>query len=82
MDQRVRVATLEAEAVKGENESRANMADYEASLEERRADAKRRGEVALALAARDVLQAEKEQTGAPREDPGRPAGHRAQEGRD
>ena len=61
MDQRVRVATLEAEAVKGENESRANIADYEASLAERRAEARRRGEVALALAARDVLQAEKEQ---------------------
>ncbi len=61
MDQRVRVATLEAEAVKGENESKANIADYEASLAERRADARRRGEVALALAARDVLQAEKEQ---------------------
>jgi flotillin len=61
MDQRVKVATLEAEAVKGENESRANIADYEASLAERRAEARRRGEVALALAARDVLQAEKEQ---------------------
>src|SRR5690606_1354727 len=61
MDQRVRVALLEAEAVKGENESRANMADYEASLAERRAEAKRRGEVALAEAARDVLRAEKEQ---------------------
>ena len=61
MDQRVRVAMLEAEAVKGENESRANMADYEASLAERRAEAKRRGEVALAEAARDVLRAEKEQ---------------------
>jgi flotillin len=61
MDQRVRVASLEADAVKGENESRANMADYEASLAERRADAKRRGDVALAQAARDVLMAEKEQ---------------------
>ena len=61
MDQRVKVATLEAEAVKGENESKANIADYEASLAERRAEAKRRGDVALALASRDVLQAEKEQ---------------------
>jgi flotillin len=61
MDQRVRVATLEAEAVKGENASRANIADYEASLAERRAEAKRRGDVALAQAARDVLRAEKEQ---------------------
>jgi len=60
-DQRVRVASLEADAVKGENESQANIADYEATLAERRADAKRRGEVALAQAARDVLLAEKEQ---------------------
>jgi flotillin len=61
MEQRVRVAGLEADAVKGENESRANMADYEATLEERQADAKRRGEVALANATKDVLLAEKEQ---------------------
>jgi len=61
MDQRVKVATLEATAVQGENEAKANIADYEASLAERRADAKRRGEVALANAARDVLKAEKEQ---------------------
>jgi flotillin len=61
MDQCVKVAILEAEAVKGENESQANIADYTASLAERKADAQRRGEVALALSARDVLQAEKEQ---------------------
>ncbi len=61
MDQRVRVASLEADAVKGENESKANIADYEASLAERRAEARRRGDVALALATRDVLLAEKEQ---------------------
>jgi flotillin len=61
MDQRVKVSQLEANAVQGENEARANIADYEASLAERRADAKRRGEVALANSARDVLKAEKEQ---------------------
>ena len=61
MDQRIKVATLEASAVQGENEAKANIADYEASLAERRADAKRRGEVALAAASRDVLLAEKEQ---------------------
>ena len=60
-DQRVRVATLEAEAVKGENESKAKIVDYEATLAERQADAKRRGDVALAQAARDVLIAEKEE---------------------
>ena len=61
MDQRVKVASLEASAVQGENESKANIADYEAGLAERQAEAKRRGEVALAEAARDVLRAEKEQ---------------------
>ena len=61
MDQRVKVAQLESAAVQGENEAKANIADYEASLAERRAEAKRRGEVALANAARDVLKAEKEQ---------------------
>jgi flotillin len=58
--QRVKIASLEAEAVRGENESKAHIADYEATLAERRADAKRRGEVALAEAARDVLKAERE----------------------
>jgi flotillin len=61
MEQRVKVATLEAEAVRGENESKANIADYQASLAERTAEAKRRGDVALANATRDVLVAEKEQ---------------------
>jgi flotillin len=37
------------------------MADYEATLEERQADAKRRGEVSLAQASRDVLEAQKEE---------------------
>jgi len=60
-DQRVEVAKLEASAVEGENQSKAQIADYEATLAERRADAKRRGEVALANSARDVLVAEKEQ---------------------
>lgn len=60
-EQRVRVAQLEADAVKGENESRALIAASEADLEERRAEAKRRGEVAMAQASRDVLVAQKEQ---------------------
>ncbi len=60
-DKRIKVASLEATALEGENQSKANIADYEATLEERRADAKRRGEVALANAAKDVLVAEKEQ---------------------
>ncbi|MAX25152.1 MAG: flotillin [Phycisphaeraceae bacterium] len=59
-NQRVKVASLEASAVSGENESKASIADYEATLEERRAIAKRRGEVAMANAQRDVLLAERE----------------------
>jgi len=57
---RVQVASLEATAIQGENESKASMADYEAGLEKRRAEAKRLGEVAMAEATRDVLTAEKE----------------------
>lgn len=59
-EQRIQVASLEADAVKGENESKASIAEYEATLDERQADAKRRGEVALANSERDVLIAEKE----------------------
>jgi len=58
--QRVQVASLEASAIEGENESKAKIADYEATLEQRRASAKRSGEVAMAEATRDVLLAEKE----------------------
>ena len=61
MEQRVKVASYEAEAVEGENQAQAQIADYNATLAERRADAKRRGDVALANANRDVLLAEKEQ---------------------
>ncbi len=58
-EQRIRVASLEADAIDGENQSKAKIADYKATLEERQADAKRRGEVAMANASRDVLVAEK-----------------------
>lgn len=60
-DQRLVVADLEAEAVQGENTSKAQIADYDASLKVKQAEAKRLGEVAFAEAARDVLKAEKEQ---------------------
>ena len=60
-NQRVRVATLEAEAVAGENESQASIAASNATLSERQAEARRRGDVARAEAARDVLIAEKDQ---------------------
>ena len=60
-EQRIKIASLEAGAVEGENQSKAQIADFNASLEERQADARRRGEVALANSRRDILQAEKDQ---------------------
>ncbi len=60
-DQRIRISELEAAAIQGENEAKANMATYNATLAEREADARRRGEVARAQSARDVLKAEAEQ---------------------
>ncbi len=60
-EQRIQVAQLEADAVKGENMSKAEIVDYEATLAERQAEAKRRGDIALANASRDVLIAEKEE---------------------
>lgn len=60
-NQRIKVASLEATSVEGENKSKAEMAAYEATLAEARADARRRGDVALANASKDVLVAEKEE---------------------
>ena len=60
-EQRIKVAELEANAVEGENESKAKIAEYQATLSQRQAEAKRRGEVAMAQSTRDVLIAEKEQ---------------------
>jgi len=59
--QRVEIAELEAAAIKGENESKAKIADYNAQLSERQVDPKRRGEVAMANAERDVLLAQKDE---------------------
>ena len=59
--QRVEIAEFEAAAIKGENESRAKMAAYNAELAEREAEARRRGDVALAESARDVLRAQREE---------------------
>ncbi|MFG0330686.1 MAG: flotillin family protein [Phycisphaerales bacterium] len=59
--QRIEVADAEASAVSGENESRALIADSEAKLAEIRAEARRRGDVAAAEAARAILIAEREQ---------------------
>ena len=60
-DQRIKTANLEAQAVEGENISKANIAEYNATLAVKQADAFREGEVAKANAQRDVLLAQKEQ---------------------
>lgn len=60
-EQRIKTAELEAQAVEGENVSKANIAEYNATLAVKQADAFREGEVAKANAQRDVLLAQKEQ---------------------
>ena len=60
-EQRIKTAELEAQAVEGENISKANIAEYNATLAIKQADAFREGEVAKANAQRDVLLAQKEQ---------------------
>ncbi|MCJ8277233.1 MAG: SPFH domain-containing protein, partial [Bdellovibrionales bacterium] len=57
-NERVFVAQQEADSVKGENASQAQIADYDATLKEKQADAKRRGEVALAKAETEVFEAQ------------------------
>lgn len=59
-DQRVQTAALQAEVAKGENEARAKVAEYNANLQEKEAEAMRRGQVAKANAERDLLIAQKE----------------------
>ena len=58
--ERVETAELEAKAVEGENIAKANIADYNAILAVKQAEALRTGEVAKANAERDVLLAQKE----------------------
>lgn len=60
-EQRIKAASLEAEAVEGENIAKANIADYNATLAVKQAEALKLGEVAKANAERDVLMAQKEQ---------------------
>ncbi len=60
-EQRIKTASLEAEAVEGENIAKANIADYNATLAVKQAEALKLGEVAKANAERDVLMAQKEQ---------------------
>ena len=59
-EQRIKTASLEAEAVEGENVAKANIADYNATLAVKQAEALKLGEVAKANAERDVLIAQKE----------------------
>ena len=59
-EQRIQTANLEAQAVEGENIAKANIADYNAQLAVKQADALKLGEVAKANAERDVLIAQKE----------------------
>lgn len=60
-EQRIKTASLEAQAVEGENIAKANIADYNATLAVKQAEALKLGEVAKANAERDVLMAQKEQ---------------------
>lgn len=60
-EQRIQTADLESQAVEGENIAKANIAEYNATLSVKQADAFRQGEVAKANAQRDVLLAQKEQ---------------------
>ena len=53
--------------MEGENQSKAEIADYEATLSERRVQAKCHGEVAMANSSRDVLLAKKGQEMAARQ---------------
>ncbi|MEM7577744.1 MAG: SPFH domain-containing protein [Planctomycetota bacterium] len=59
--ERMRVAELEAQAVDGENTSKAQIVASQATLAERQAEARQRGDVALAKASREVLMAEKQE---------------------
>ena len=60
-EKRIKTANLEAEAVEGENISKANIAEYNATLAVKQAEALKLGEVAKANAERDILIAQKEQ---------------------
>ena len=60
-EQRIQTAQLEAQAGEGENISKANIAEYNATLAVKQAEALKLGEVAKANAERDILIAQKEQ---------------------
>ncbi|WP_027001969.1 flotillin family protein [Hugenholtzia roseola] len=56
---RIEVAKLEADAVNGENLAKANVVDSNATLAEKSAEAKRRSDIANAVANKEILEAEK-----------------------
>ena len=60
-EQRIQTAALEASAVEGENKSKAEIAEFNANLAVKQADALKLGEVAKANAQRDIMMAQKEQ---------------------
>ena len=60
MQRRVQVADYESKAVDGENTSKAEIAERNATLAEAEAEARRRGDVAKAEAARAIFQKEQE----------------------
>ena len=57
--QRIRMATLEADAVEGENQSKTRVAEFNADLAERTAEANRKSEVAKAKAEQEILEAQR-----------------------
>lgn len=59
-EQRTQVAAFEAEAVKGENDSKIRIAETNATLNEKQAESKRRSEVAAATAQKEIFIAERE----------------------
>jgi flotillin len=61
-DKRVAVAEFEAAAVSGEHESKATIAERNAGLAEKEADARRRSEVARAEASKKILDAQRIET--------------------
>ncbi len=56
-ERRIQVAALHAQAVKGENEAKASVADYDATLNEKQAEANRRGTVAQQVAEAEIQKA-------------------------
>jgi flotillin len=57
---RIRVSQLEAEAIAGENTSKAQIAEYEASLHVKQAEAFQKSRIAEANAQKAIIEAEKE----------------------